>query len=165
MLIAGKIWASAIGGQLDSVEEETAKNIWNRWLREYWASRNTGVPVPLTSDELEEMIGWCTRFALVFDEVVEKICANAAPSLQNTRLYHDLKNEKLIQAHPNAMIKLLLHMLAKATTPFLQCADAVFILKGLAKTSVPRTELVKICNELARLGCGGSDLMRDLETN
>jgi len=160
-----KIWASAIGSQLDSVEEETAKNIWNRWLREYWASRNTGVPVPLTSDELEEMIGWCTRFALVFDEVVEKICANAAPSLHNTRLYYDLKNEKLIQVHPNAMIKLLLHMLAKAATPFWQCEDAVVILKGLAKTSAPRTELVKICDELARLGCGGSDLMRDLETN
>ena len=160
-----KIWASAIGGQLSSVEDETAKNVWNRWLSQYWTNRNTGVPVPLTSDELEEMIGWCTRFALVFDEVVEKISANPAPSLKNTRLYHDLKNEKLIEVHHGALTKLLIHLLPNAATPFWHCADAVFILKGLAKTSVPRSELAKICDELAKLGCGGSELMRDLENN
>lgn len=160
-----KTWASAMSGQLDSVDDETAKNVWNRWLCKYWASRNTGVPAPLTSDELEEMIGWCVKFVLVFDEVVEKICVNTAPSLQNTHLYHDLKNAKLIETQPAGITKLLLHLLPKASTPFWQCEDVVSILKGLAKTSVPRTELVKVCNELAKLGCGGSDLMRDIETN
>ncbi len=159
------IWSSALGGQLDSVEDETAKSVWNRWLNQYWANRNTGVPVQLTSDELEEMIGWCTRFVLVFDEVVEKICANPAPSLKNTRLYHDLKNEKLIEVHHDALTKLLIHLLPNAATPFWRCKDAVFILKGLAKTSVPRSELAKICDELAKLGCGGADLMQVIETN
>ena len=157
-----KTFAAAVNEQLSSVEEETARNIWNRWLDEYWTSRNTGVPVPLTKDELEEMIGWCIGLIPVFDKVVEKIVANPPPSLKNTHLYNDLKNDELIKAHSAALAKLLIHLLPNATTPFWQCRETLNILEGLAKTNIPRPEIAKICDELARLGCGGSELKQGL---
>jgi len=157
-----KTWAAAVNEQLNSIEEETAKNIWDRWLEEYWTCRNTGIPVPLITAELEQMIGWCIGLIPVFDKIVEKIVANPPPSLKNTHLYNDLKNDELIKAHSAALAKLLIHLLPNATTPFWQCREAINILEGLAKTNIPRSEIAKICDELARLGCGGSELKQGL---
>ena len=147
------MWAAALGGQMGGIEPEVAKGIWERWLRKYWHDRSTGVPVQLSQDEVEQMIGWIADLTIVFDEVVDQICDCPAPQLRNTRIYHDLAKEELIIASHRSTAKLLLHLLPKAATPFFECKDCLDITRILSKTAIPGEEIGRIRDELAKLGC------------
>jgi len=146
-------WAAALGGQMGGIDPEVAKGIWERWLRKYWHDRSTGVPVPLSQAEVEQMIGWIVDLKIVFDEVVDQICDYPAPPLHNTRLYHDLAKEELIIANYRSIAKLLLHLLPTSATPFFQCKDCLDITRILSKTTIVGNEIDRIHDELAELGC------------
>ncbi len=157
-----KIWAAAVRYELDSVGDESAKGLWDRWMSKYWSNRITGVPVPLTPDELEEMVYWATELTTVFPEVVDRICASSAPRLKNTNLYHILKERQFDLKHPVALTKLLIHLLSNAAEPFWQCTDVENLVRALIKTPVERSELIRVCHQLARLGCDNAAELKKL---
>ena len=146
-------FASAIQLVLTSVKEEAKKNLWDRWLDRYWADRITGIPAPITSEEQKDMISWSLVLEPVFDQVVEKICSSQAPNLEHINLYHNLYEGKFATKHPAGIIKLLTHLLPAASVQFWDCEDAENIVRSLLQTSVQRTALIPICDQLARLGC------------
>ena len=47
-------WASEVGLILRQLEGEAVRDLWDGWLGEYWSRRNSGIPLPLEPDELEE---------------------------------------------------------------------------------------------------------------
>ena len=146
-------WASAIRIELDSLNEDAVKDLWDRWMNKYWAERITGVPVSLSQDEIEEMIYWATELGPVFPDAVDKICASNPPKLENTHVYHDFQRKDFATKHPAPLARLLVHLLPNAVEPFWQCRDVEELIRTLLQTTAPRGPLLQICNELARLGC------------
>ena len=55
--------------------------------------------------------------------------------------------------YPNALAKLLLHLLPNATQPFWHCGDVEDLVRSLLRTSASRRNLLRIYNELAQVGC------------
>lgn len=146
-------WASAMTRELALLKEDSAKELWNRWLNRYWSQRITGIPKPLSAKELEEMVYWSAELSPIFPEVVDKICKSKPPRLENTHLYHNLVAQKFAALHPTGLITLLLHLLPNAAQPFWQCSDVEELVRGLLDTPTPREGIKRICNELSRLGC------------
>ena len=109
--------------------------------------------MPLSQDEVEEMIYWATELGPVFPDVVDKICASDPPKLENTRVYHDFQEKDFATKHPAPLTMLLVHLLPNAAKPFWQCEDVEELVTTLLQTTAPRDQLLQVCNELARLAC------------
>ena len=67
-------WAAALCIELDSLNEDAAKDLRDRWMNRYRSERIAGVPVPLSQDDLEEMVYWTTELNPVFRDAVGQIC-------------------------------------------------------------------------------------------
>lgn len=127
--------------------------VMDRWMNKYWEERITGVPIPLSQDEIEEMVYWATELGPVFSDVVDKICASDPPKLENTHVYRDFQGKDFATKHPTPLTRLLVHLLPNAAEPFWQCKELEELVRTLIQTTAPRGQLLQVCNELARLGC------------
>lgn len=156
-----KRWAFHIGRILRSMEEEVAQKLWNRWLKDYWEQRITGIPLPLEPDELEYMIEWSFYLKSVFPEVVEKICTSPIQGLKYTRLSKKILEKNYANSHPEALTRLLLHLLSHTHQPF-WFSDVEELVKSLIHSSASRYELKQICNHLGRLGCPNAAKLEEL---
>jgi hypothetical protein len=157
-----KSWASHVGHQLLASKEESVKDLWERWVDDYWSQRITGVPLPLSEDEKEEMVLWAIPLEPVFPAVVEKICAIPAPSLKHTFLYDELVQKKIASRHPIWLTRLLQHLLLKAYEPFYYCSEVEELVRSLVDFPAPHRELSQVCDELAQLGCPNATELRRL---
>jgi hypothetical protein len=155
-------FASAVETDLASVGENEKKKLWDRWLNRYWADRITGIPVPITVEEQKYMILWSVELEPVFDQVIEKICSSQAPNLTHTHFYHLLDERQFASKHPAAISKLLIHLLQGATEPFWYCKELGDIVQSLLRTSQQRSDLILICNQLARLGCASASALGEI---
>jgi hypothetical protein len=155
-------WATQIGHRLRFLQGDAAQDLWNRWMRDYWQRRVTGIPLPLEMAELEKMIRWSVYLKPVFSEVVELICGSSAPPLKHTHLYRELVEKNLAVSHPEAVTRLLQHLLPKADEPFLHCHELEQLVRKLIESSASRSDLQNICNELGRLGCRQAMELNDL---
>ncbi len=157
-----KSFASEVTNQLISAKEESVKDLWSRWIDVYWAQRVTGVPLPLSQDEKEEMVLWALALEPVFPAVVERICATPAPPLQQTRLYYELVEKDFAEKHPKALTRLLQHLLANADESFLHCTEVEQLVRGLVDSGAPAADILVVCEHLAQLGCPKASELRDL---
>lgn len=150
-------WAEDVGRQLNSLNEEAKKDLWLRWLKEYWEARIDGIPKALDSKEIRSMSEWSVYLGPVFDECVEMVCRKPAPIISKTTsytsIYRDLKEKNYSSSHPTALIKLLLHLLPKTEGVSWFCDELKAIVEGLERAEVGDDDLKQLRNELARLGC------------
>jgi hypothetical protein len=161
-----KMWATQFEHKLRCAPPELRRKVWETWLDEYWSKRQSGIPMPLSDAELGEMIEWAAQLGLVFRSVVERICAKAVPDLKQTAIYYRLEHENLASSQPEAMAKLLLHLMTAARDQFAYCYEAVKIAEQLARATNPPPQLILICEHLLRLGCNGvSGILRRLGGN
>lgn len=157
-----KSWASHVRHQLSSLPHDAARDVWENWMREYWSQRITGIPLPLSSDELEEMVAWALELKPVFSSVVDQVCASPAPTLKYTIVYHELVKRKFANRYPESVSKLLLHLLSSACEPFYHCDDIANLVRELIIANVSRDMLRPLCEHLARLGCPQVSQLRQL---
>ena len=154
-----------VGGYLRQLEEEGVADVWSDWLSEYWTLRNSGIPASLDPDELEEMIEWSLVLAPVFPEVVEKILSVPAPNLEHSPVYLDLAEKDYTNRYPDAMTKLLMHLLTSAQPPFFSCVDVATLFRDLLGRTGLNEELKEICDQLGRLGCPNAAELNNLLEN
>ncbi len=152
-----KSWASSIGSQLLAVNRQSIRDLWRRWMDDYWSQRNTGVPVSLSEAEKAEMVLWVLPLEPILPVVVEKICTASAPGLKHTLLYYELVEKKFARKYPEPLTRLLQHLLSNAHEPFLHCRQVEQLIRSLVDSTVPRPQLRLLCNHLARLGCPSAD--------
>jgi hypothetical protein len=146
-------FASSISDQLKFVKEEFIEELWNSWLDNYWTQRISGYPVPLSNKEKEEMLLWIIPLKRIFPAIVDKICKSPAPRIKHTILFHELSQRNIAQEYPEPLSKLLVHLLSEASETFYYCSEIDSLVRKLADNSAPKKLLLKICNELARVGC------------
>jgi hypothetical protein len=157
-------WASDVGFILRQLEEDAIQGLWGKWLGEYWSLRNQGIPLPPDPEELERMIDWSPNLASVFPEAVERIRDSSPPPINHSRhLYRRLEQSGYASRYPEAVAKLLQHLLPYAPQPFSPCQQVAALFPVLVQsTGVPRPMLSRICDELARLGCQNAVELRSL---
>lgn len=147
-----KSWASYIYSELGSLSENAKQNVWENWMREYWAQRLKGIPVPLSSEELKEMIEWTLELEPVFPPVVALICGGPSLDLGESLFYYRFVQKNLTESYPEAVADLLVHLLSGARNVLYQCDKLGEIAERLAKAGIPKYKLRAICDHLARLG-------------
>jgi hypothetical protein len=146
-------FAFFIRNQLESLNnEESIKSVWNMWMCEYWSERITGVPVSLSNEEIHEMIYWVIPLEPVFEEVVEKICCITFLNFDDSHLFYKLNEGDYSEKYPLALTRLLSHLLMFTEGQFYYSEEVSAMIKKLAKTSVPKKELLEIIERLVRLG-------------
>jgi len=155
-------WAANLGRQLASLNEESVRNLWSRWMDSYWERRNTGIPLLLSQDEKEEMVLWSIRLEAVFPAVVEKICAASAPTLKQTYLYYELVEKGFATKYPIPLTRLLLHLLPEADKSFLHCREVEGLVRSLVGSTASSGDLLLVCERLARLGCPNASELKEL---
>jgi len=155
-------WTSHVGSQLMDLKEEFAKDLWNRWLGEYWSNRIGGVPVPLNQKEINKMGEWAVWLKPVFSEAVENICGSIAPRLEHGSIYRRLAEKTFAKSHPVALTRLLCHILPATRGPLYYWDDVEALVRGLAETDAPREELLQMCDDMANLGYSKAGELRML---
>ena len=120
--------------------------------------------MPLEPDELEEMIDWSLRLAAAFPEVVQRISESAPSTIKYSRRFlPQLAESDYASRYSEAVAELLRYLPLYATQPFLHCDQVATLFHELVlHTSVPRTVLDQICNELGSLGCPNAAELRGL---
>ena len=159
-----KNWASHIHNLLRSLPENSAQNLWDRWMNEYWGQRTHGLPLPLVQDEIEEMVEWIPHLGAAFPAAVKRICASPSPYLEHTYLYTELRDKKVAANYPEAVTQLLRHLLPNADQTFLHCDEVEQLVRSLVGSVAQRPELILVCDDLARLGCPNAAELRKLVT-
>ena len=153
-------WASALHRRLASLADEQRQAAWTGWIDGYWVRRNTGVPVPLSEGEKQEMIQWVLDLGPVLAAVVQRIVATRPPSMANKWFYHRLKDTEHAAKNGAHVCHLLNHLLSGESGPFHECGDIDQMVRQMAKADAPKLELVMLCNKVAELGCPTADGLR-----
>jgi len=146
-------FASQVGNQLRRMKAETKINLWKRWLKKYWESRNQGVPVPLADDELKEMAEWVGELGPVFPDAVDLICKGRVPQFEHISLFRLVGKNDIPTRYPEALARLLVH-LTSVQMPRYFCNELEKLTEKLITCGAPATILRRLCNNLAAIGCG-----------
>jgi hypothetical protein len=158
-------WAFAVGFILRQLDEDAIRVLWDRWLAEYWAWRNAGMPLPLAPSELENMIDWSLNLTPVFPEVVANICASIPSTviMYSRRFLPRLADSGNASRYPEDVANLLRYLLPHASQPFMHCEHVTTMFRQLLRSGeVAHSTLDQICNELGALGCSNAAELREL---
>ncbi len=157
------IWSHEISTFIQQLDENAVILLWEEWLREYWANRIDGIPVPITSKEVSSMVDWILPLSPVYGEIVDLICGSPAPDLTHTFLFKNLEKENLCSRHPEPTAKLLLFLLPSLGYAAWHCSELESLIRTVIESGdVQKSILIELCNELARLNCDGAEALRKL---
>ena len=99
----------------------------------------------------------------MFAEVVEKICDSPVSHLQiKNQFYYQLARENYAKRHPEAITRLLLHLLSNTSESFLLGEVEKLVRDLINSTAAPRRELEHICEQLSRLGSSNAADLKKL---
>ncbi|PNR89086.1 hypothetical protein CN13_04140 [Petrotoga sp. HKA.pet.4.5] len=149
-------WAAEVTNQLTSLPQEAIKEIWNKWIRNYWSIRTDGIPLPLSPEEAGNMVDWVFALQPVFSEVVDLIVAKLDPVLKIPEMfYYRLDKENFAEKYPLDTTRLLNHLLKGETRPFCHCYEVIKLFNNISK-NLPLDDIKPLKEHLIRLGCSPS---------
>ena len=99
-----------IAWMLKGLSDTEQKEWWNIWLRDYWTTRLTGIPSPLSESEISTMLDWTVSLNEVFSEAVELAIKMDIASTGSSMILMDIADTDLISRHPEALAKLVVHI-------------------------------------------------------
>ncbi len=111
-------FAWEIGRILENMADAQKIELWNRWLRRYWANRLSEVPRPLQKGEIKEMLRWPKDLQVVFDDAVELAIGMPSTKLELQRISTVILDEELARRFPRGTAQLLVYLDSLETTPF-----------------------------------------------
>lgn len=104
-------FAAYVEHMLRGLNEEQQQEQWQKWLNEYWQNRLQGIPAPLEGNEIKEMMEWLQRLTAVFPDAVELATRMPQVVFEHLSVGYDLKKSELPVRYPNAVSKLLIHLM------------------------------------------------------
>lgn len=103
-------FAFNLSHRLQDMDETAQKELWQRWLKQYWKNRLQGVPAALESGEIRNMLNWLPHLKAVFPEAVDLAVQMQEDQLENCWVIDRLDENNLPQHHPEAVAKLLIYL-------------------------------------------------------
>lgn len=132
---------------MQGLDESHQKVWWNTWLRKYWENRIAGIPAPLNEKECEKMLGWLPHLSAIFVEAVELAIKMPCGKIEQINLPYELKDSPLIAQYPEAMAKLVMHLLECQTEPY-NLYGLNEIIKALSNNMIEPTLKKKLIEKL-----------------
>ena len=103
-------FATEVSHHLRSLGEVRQKEWWSIWLKGYWENRLLGVPAQLDDTEIETMLEWTALLPAVYPEAVDLAVRMRDVSLQRGMVIHWTGTSEVVQQHPEAVARLLIHL-------------------------------------------------------
>jgi hypothetical protein len=147
-------WASHVAFLIRSLESDAKKAQWEKWIRQYWLNRLSGVPRGIARAEAGELAAWAVSLEPVFREAVDLVVQGPAGRPKGY-VYDFLDKGELPLKESESVLKLLAHILAEERRPFYACHHALSILKKTPRKGL-RHELEGVVSQLVGLGCDGA---------
>ena len=144
-------WMNQICWQLRDLPAAATEHQWQRWMRGYWAGRLASVPADLTEQEASAMAAWVIYLTDSIEDGVALATEHAASLVAHSQVLQDLTEERISPA-PNAIARLLTHLLRRTKQPFYDCHALRQIVEILRKQPEP-ADVTGIAEQAVRLGC------------
>lgn len=152
-------WIEQTVWELGQLPPGAAEHAWDRWLKDYWRDRVSGVPRQLSLEEASALAGWAIYLDASIPEAVELATARQAQILQHSAILYRLVKERseVVTQHPAAIGRLLAHLLrhTQGQFEFGKC-NQLSKLFPLLRSGAGPDDLASIVNEAFRLGCRGA---------
>ena len=103
-----RIFAQEMWRLLRIMNETQRRESWQRWLKDYWKNRLLGIPKPLDDAESRIMFMWVFYLSDVFPDAVD-LAVQMPPVLWES-IDFLLRDSDVLQRHPEALAKLLIHI-------------------------------------------------------
>ena len=106
-------FTSAMSSRLHNLFEAKQRELWQRWLKDYWQNRLEGVPATLESSEIVPMLNWVPQLTAKFPAAVDLAVQMPRVPLQDCRVLRDLSlidESNLCQRYPEAVARLLIYL-------------------------------------------------------
>ncbi|MCY4379791.1 MAG: DUF4020 domain-containing protein [Candidatus Dadabacteria bacterium] len=100
----------AMKSRLASMDSESKRQLWERWLKLYWKNRLQGVPAPLNPHEISAMLHWLPHFEEEFPEAVDLAVEIKQITFEIGLILSGIEKSGLCQRHPEAAAKLLIYL-------------------------------------------------------
>jgi hypothetical protein len=153
-------WAAKLGHELRQLTGDAATLVWKRWLRDYWSDRLTGVPVPLSGVEKQELLEWLLGLGAVLPEAMDLVEATPLTFPSHSMFAERLRQTGIVRKEPEIVARLLKHILQGTAERCEACGEIEQLVGELIDTEADRETLIAICEALARLGCAGASALR-----
>jgi hypothetical protein len=76
-------FADALPRQVEQLRPEARLSLWREVLAPYWRDRRTNMPLPLSPQEVREMLSWTLAFPEAADEVLAELRATSVESIEH----------------------------------------------------------------------------------
>ena len=131
-------FALQLGMFIANMDDVQQRELWVRWLRDYWINRIHGVPVPLAVEETVAMLSWTPSFKSTFPEAVElskRLEVRTGSDLQRmSRVLYSLVRAETWRVHAE------------------ETADFLILLRPVLLSSHSRKEILKLIEKVRRAG-------------
>lgn len=155
------VWARGVAAELGTLQEVAGAAQWDRWIARYWDDRLTGVPQPLVPREAEAMVWWALALPAVFPAATALVGRSAVAPDEGSLVFHRISEwPALVAAHPDAVARLVLHLLAQRALAFYECDAVIEITRAAVSAGSDRGLLWQLCESLARSGCPSASTLR-----
>ena len=148
-----------------NMKSEGRSLVWKKWIKDYWVNRDDGRPMRFDNAEKVDMIELGVFLDENLDEAVDLIVSSAAPTLDGSMIYHTLNSDGVGEKHPEATIKLLLHLLPAMGDQVWVCHDleplARILVDKLGSNPTHRANLSTLCDLLGQRHCSKAGEIRD----
>ena len=104
------IFASRVDSQLYLIDEAQQQHYWQCWLKNYWQNRLEGVPKPLESDEIKDMLKWLPYLTGVFSEAVDLAIQMRKIQWNAGEMLYRFEEGDLPNTHPETVARLVIHL-------------------------------------------------------
>ncbi len=144
-------FATEVSHRLRHLGEVHQKEWWNIWLRGYWENRLLGVPTQLDDTEIETMLEWTALLPAVYPEAVDLAVRMRVVPLQRNMVIRWTGTSEMVQRHPNAVAKLLIHLGKAGQQPW-TWYDATAIVDELLQSNLASEIEMGLRETVAKIG-------------
>ena len=149
---ARRAFALHIGVLLGDISGVQQQELWERWLKQYWTNRLSGIPKGLDGGEVESMLRWLPNLEPVFAEAVELAVRMPTENAKHDgEVLYRIRKSDLCENHPESVAKLLIYLGQIASENYARSEERE-IIGMLRQADIPAKLKLKLEELAARRG-------------
>jgi hypothetical protein len=136
-------------GQMDNLGR---RDLWRRWLGEYWERRLDAIPRPIEDRELRHMWQWPLHMGDLFSDAVDLAVRMRRIALDSSLIPRRLVESEYLQWYPDEVGRYVVG-LVECGLPLWECGDLRRIAEKLEELGVDGERRSELAEKIAQMGC------------
>ena len=125
-----------IDRRLFNMEDESQKQWWDAWLKNFVINIKRNKPVKPTEKELKEIINWLPNMKSIYNEAVDILCEGYIPNNYDSQFLHKLKDSKYALTKPHKTAYLITAIMNAGSLSYFADRHIIDIVNDLKETNV-----------------------------